>query len=180
MPLCLYNVKYDYSNSLLVEVHRLVLYAETKTILKGVSGKFEHGTLTAILGPSGAGKSSLMNVIAGYRVQNVDGDVLLNRRRRDMDAFRKLACYIMQEDRLIDELTAYESLVYSAHLKLARNAVSESERIALINEIMELMGLAQCAHTRVAKLSGGQRKRLSIALELVQNTPILLLDEPTT
>lgn len=148
--------------------------------MKGVSGKFQHGSVTAIMGPSGAGKSSLMNVLAGYRTHNVAGEVYVNRKQRDMEAFRKLACYIMQDDRLIEELTAYESLVYSAHLKLATGAVSQSERTALINEILELMGISQCAQTRVAKLSGGQRKRLSIALELVQNTPILFLDEPTT
>ncbi|KAJ8669379.1 hypothetical protein QAD02_000638 [Eretmocerus hayati] len=151
----------------------------TKQILRGVSGQFRSGELTAILGPSGAGKSTLLNVLAGYKCEGAAGLINVNGQPRDLKDFKRSSCYIMQEDLVQPKLSVIEAMRFAADLKLG-GKVSQAAKFAIICEILETLRLKNARDTVTERLSGGERKRLSIALELVNNPPVIFLDEPTT
>ncbi|XP_039285329.1 LOW QUALITY PROTEIN: ATP-binding cassette sub-family G member 1 [Nilaparvata lugens] len=151
----------------------------SKIILRSVSGLFKSGQLTAILGPSGAGKSTLLNVLAGYKCADSTGSILVNGRPRALQQFRKLSRYIMQEDMLQPRLTVQESMLFAVDLKLG-TTISREEKLDTIDEILNMLRLSKTKNTLSGHLSGGEKKRLSIALELVNNPPVIFLDEPTT
>lgn len=153
--------------------------AGRKKILKSVNGKFSSGELTAVLGPSGSGKTTLLNILAGYVTSGVTGIISVNGKPRNLKHFHKMSAYIMQDDLLPQFMTVQELMMVAAKLKLGDN-VSLEEKMATITEILDILGLDACRQTRTEAISGGQRKRLSVALELVNNPPIIFLDEPTS
>ncbi|XP_029032171.1 ATP-binding cassette sub-family G member 4 [Osmia bicornis bicornis] len=150
-----------------------------KEILHGINGRLPSKRLIALMGPSGAGKSTLLDVLSGYRITGVTGNVHINGRVRQMNSFRKCSAYITQDDRLEPLLTTVENMRVAADLKLP-TSIPRYEKETIIEEILVTLGLYEHMNTRAERLSGGQRKRLSIALELVNNPTVMFLDEPTT
>uniref|UniRef100_A0A8D8RNX1 ATP-binding cassette sub-family G member 4 n=1 Tax=Cacopsylla melanoneura TaxID=428564 RepID=A0A8D8RNX1_9HEMI len=150
-----------------------------KDVLKTLCGRFPPNQLIAIMGPSGAGKSSLLDVLSGYRTSGVSGQILANGHNRNVNAFRRISCYIQQDDRLQPLLTVKEAMDSAADFKLGHR-VSKEERKKIIENVIRLLGLEDSLYTRSSQLSGGQKKRLSIALELINNPRVMFLDEPTT
>lgn len=150
-----------------------------KEILHQVSGRIPPGSLVAIMGPSGAGKSTLLDVLSGYRRTGVEGVVYTNGRSRIIEQFRRQSCYITQDDRLQPLLSVIENMRYAADLKLDTD-MDRCDKEEVIEVILTHLGLYESQNTSAARLSGGQKKRLSIALELISNPMVLFLDEPTT
>ncbi|KAF2894324.1 hypothetical protein ILUMI_11847 [Ignelater luminosus] len=150
-----------------------------KRVLKSINGNFYSGELTAILGASGSGKTTLLNILAGYISTGVTGSIKVNGTPRNMKTFHKLAAYIMQDDLLQPFLNVEEMMMIAAKLKLG-DLKSTEEKSATVNEVLTLLGLEKCLGIRTEELSKGQKKRLSVALEMVSNPPVIFLDEPTS
>lgn len=158
-----------------------------KAILKGLNGFFRTTELTAIMGPSGAGKSTLLNILSGFlptskytgMVEYQENGDKNSNNNNDNKRMKKHLCYIQQTDNLHGFLNVHEIMTIASYLKISRS-VSQKSRYMLIDEILKMLNLSLAKNTRVSQLSGGQRKRLSIALELIDNPPIMFLDEPTT
>ncbi|XP_049868332.1 ATP-binding cassette sub-family G member 1-like isoform X2 [Pectinophora gossypiella] len=140
-----------------------------QVILTGASGALRPGRLTFILGPSGAGKTTLLKILAGRKKTGVTGCLL---------GCGRNAVLVAQHATLIDALTAQETLQFAAALKLPN--VTRRERIHAIDSVSQQLGIHEVLHTRAGRLSGGERKRLTIACELLTDPTIMLLDEPTS
>lgn len=158
--------------------------AEERLLLRGVTCEAPPGELVAIVGPSGAGKTTLLSVLAGSAdpARVVGGEVLVDGLPMDAARFRRVSGYVPQDDALFPALTVEESLVYSARLRLRVGGgggvgSSASDRA---RELMAELGLAHVAASRVADVSGGERRRVSIGMDLVHDPAVLLLDEPTS
>ncbi|XP_046419909.1 ATP-binding cassette sub-family G member 1-like [Neodiprion fabricii] len=152
-----------------------------KQILKGVSGRFRSGELTAILGPSGAGKTSLFHILTGFHRANVTGEVryLGTDGSVDFEEYRKALRYIQQEDKLYPSFTVIEAMRIAAELKLGVH-VSAADKCRIIEDTLKTFNMTRVRDVRCDLLSGGQQKRLCIAVELVDNPGVVFLDEPTT
>ncbi|XLS69359.1 hypothetical protein HN51_020382 [Arachis hypogaea] len=154
-------------------------------LLKGISGAFRPGVLTALMGVSGAGKTTLMDVLSGRKTAGyIQGQITISGYPKKQETFARISGYCEQTDIHSPHVTVYESLVYSAWLRLPPE-VDSSTREMFIEEVMELVELNSLRDALVGLpgvngLSTEQRKRLTIAVELVANPSIIFMDEPTS
>ncbi|EGG11574.1 uncharacterized protein MELLADRAFT_74086 [Melampsora larici-populina 98AG31] len=157
-----------------------------KVILRGLSGAVEPGTMMAILGPSGAGKSTFLDILAGQRkAGRVTGSHSISLPGSDAASDDGFSIgFVDQSDILPATATVREALLFAAKLKLPED-ISDEKRDLRVAEVIDSLGLAHVAHSRVGDdevrgLSGGERRRLSIGLEMISCPSILFLDEPTS
>ncbi|KAJ1260559.1 hypothetical protein BS78_10G241900 [Paspalum vaginatum] len=154
-------------------------------ILKGVSGSFRPGVLTALMGISGSGKTTLMDVLAGRKTRGyTEGTITISGYEKKQETFSRVFGYCEQSDTHSQHLTVLESLLFSAWLRLP-SEVDSITRKMFVEDLMELLELTSlhCAHVGLAGVNGlssEQRKRLTIAVELVANPSIIFMDEPTS
>ncbi|XP_071717159.1 pleiotropic drug resistance protein 1-like [Rutidosis leptorrhynchoides] len=154
-------------------------------LLNNLSGAFRPGVLTALMGVSGAGKTTLMDVLAGRKTGGIiEGDVRISGYPKKQETFARISGYCEQNDIHSPHVTVYESLVYSAWLRLPAD-VNENSRKMFVDEVMKLVELNPLREALVGLpgvngLSTEQRKRLTIAVELVANPSIIFMDEPTS
>ncbi|GAB2234368.1 hypothetical protein Drorol1_Dr00003617 [Drosera rotundifolia] len=154
-------------------------------LLKGISGAFRPGVLTALMGVSGAGKTTLMDVLAGRKTGGyIEGSISISGYPKKQETFARISGYCEQNDIHSPHVTVYESLLYSAWLRLSPE-VDSNTREMFVEEVMELVELtplrgALVGLPGVSGLSTEQRKRLTIAVELVANPSIIFMDEPTS
>ncbi|CCK32628.1 ABC transporter ATP-binding protein [Streptomyces davaonensis JCM 4913] len=151
-----------------------------KTLLDDVSFPVGEKCLLAVVGPSGAGKSTLLNALTGQRPAD-HGTVVYDGRDlyRDYAELRQRIGLVPQDDILHAQLTVRAALSYAAELRFPQDT-AKAERQARVDEVIRELGLEQRAGQPVHSLSGGQRKRVSVALELLTKPSLLFLDEPTS
>lgn len=164
-----------------------VSYAiNNKAVLTDVSGSVAPGQLMAILGSSGAGKSTFLDILARKDKRGrVGGQLYINGRTiDDNELYKRLVGFVDQEDTLMSTLTVYETVLYSAVLRLPKDMSIEAKKFRTL-ETMQELGILGIKDSRIGEsgkrsISGGEKRRVSIACELVTSPSILFLDEPTS
>ncbi|GJN28601.1 hypothetical protein PR202_gb16803 [Eleusine coracana subsp. coracana] len=154
-------------------------------ILKGVSGSFRPGVLTALMGMSGAGKTTLMDVLAGRKTGGYsEGTIRISGYQKKQETFCRVFGYCEQSDIHSPHLTVFETLLFSSWLRLPSDTDSITRKLIVVDvlELLELTSLqgAHVGYAGVNGLSSEQRKRITIAVELVANPSIIFMDEPTS
>ncbi|TMX03493.1 hypothetical protein EJD97_015913 [Solanum chilense] len=150
-------------------------------VLKDVNCRAKRGEILAIVGPSGAGKSTFLEVLAG-KIEPHSGSIFVNQKPVDKASFNKISGYVTQKDTLFPLLTVEETLSFSAKLRLKLGPKELSSRVkCLIQELgLEHVGGARIGDDRIRGISGGERRRVSIGVELIHDPGVLILDEPTS
>ena len=168
-----------------MEADGVAVEAAGKRLLEGVSLVVQPGEMVAIMGPSGAGKSTLLSVLNGQTIPSAGRLIVGGLDLHDhYDLFRGRIGYVPQDDILHADLTVHQALWYAARLRLPRDT-TDAEIETRIAAVIHELGLDGTEHTRVGDqrkrgVSGGQRKRVNLAMELLTDPPILVLDEPTS
>ncbi|XP_027076914.2 pleiotropic drug resistance protein 2-like isoform X4 [Coffea arabica] len=158
---------------------------ERLQLLRDISGAFRPSILTALVGVSGAGKTTLMDVLAGRKTGGyIEGSISISGYPKNQETFARVSGYCEQNDIHSPYVTVYESLLYSAWLRLASDVNTETRKM-FVEEVMDLVELNPLRNALVGLpgvdgLSTEQRKRLTIAVELVANPSIIFMDEPTS
>ncbi|XP_050436668.1 protein scarlet-like [Adelges cooleyi] len=163
------------------KVHRLVKPTKvtSKQLLFNVSGNIESGKLLGIMGPSGSGKTTLMATISHRTKGNFDGELLLNGQPVSEENMIKISGFVPQQDLSFEQLTTLEHLIFMAKLKMDR-CTNEKALAARIEYLVAKIGMNNFLDTRLMYLSGGERKKVALSVQLLNDPPILFCDEITT
>ncbi|CAH9122111.1 unnamed protein product [Cuscuta epithymum] len=184
-PLSLAFNHINYYVDMPAEMQKQGIQERRLQLLRDVSGSFRPGVLTALVGVSGAGKTTLMDVLAGRKTGGyIEGYISISGFPKNQSTFARISGYCEQNDIHSPHVTVYESLIYSSWLRLSPD-VNKQKRKMFIEEVIELVELNPLINSLVGLpgvdgLSTEQRKRLTIAVELVANPSIIFMDEPTS
>ena len=156
-----------------------------KVILDSITGQFRSGRFTVILGSSGAGKTSLLNLLAGKaRMGTQTGTIAINGQEASGRDVADISGFVYQEDITMDTQTVKEAVEMSALLRMDRD-MPNTKKLVKAREVIKMMNLTKCADTYLGSalikgVSGGEKKRACIAMELITNPSVIFLDEPTS
>ncbi|XP_057428579.1 ABC transporter G family member 24-like [Lotus japonicus] len=163
----------------------LSLKAQNKHILRCVTGKIKPGHITAVMGPSGAGKTTFLSAIAGKALGcKVTGSIFINGKNESIQSYKKIMGFVPQDDIVHGNLTVEENFRFSAQCRLSAD-LSKPNKVLVVERVIEFLGLQSVRNSLVGTvekrgISGGQRKRVNVGLEMVMEPSLLILDEPTS
>mmetsp|Transcript_48717 Transcript_48717/g.93204 ORF Transcript_48717/g.93204 Transcript_48717/m.93204 type:complete len:1065 (-) Transcript_48717:631-3825(-) len=170
-----------------IQFLELGLTVGSKALLQNVSGAFKYGKLVAVMGPSGCGKSTLLNTLCGKATYGKRvGRVLFNTKQREITAYRQVIGFVPQDDTVFPQLTVEENLFWSANLRLPVEMSTDPARLsAIIEGAIQLLNLDRIQSSVVGDvkrrgISGGQKKRVNIGVEMCSDPTVLFMDEPTS
>ncbi|KAI3959763.1 hypothetical protein MKW92_002609 [Papaver armeniacum] len=159
--------------------------SKKKVLLNDISGEVREGEILAILGPSGSGKSTLIDALANrISKESLKGSVRINGEALDSGVLKMISAYVMQDDLLFPMLTVEETLLFSAEFRLPRS-FSKSKKMERVHAVIDELGLRNAAKTLIGDegyrgISGGERRRVSIGVDIIHDPILLFLDEPTS
>ncbi|KAI5659906.1 hypothetical protein M9H77_28699 [Catharanthus roseus] len=156
---------------------------ESKLLLNDISGSAKNGEILAVLGPSGSGKSTLIDALAN-RIMISNGTIDINGQKLESNSVKVISTYVMQDDLLFPMLTVEETLMFAAEFRLSK-ALSKSQKKERVRDLIDQLDLGNAVHTMIGDeghrgISGGERRRISIGIDIIHNPILLFLDEPTT
>lgn len=163
----------------------LTLKGKNKHLMRSVSGKIMPGRVSAVMGPSGAGKTTFLSALSGKITGcHVSGQILINGKDESIHSYKRIIGFVPQDDIVHGNLTVEENLVFSARCRLPAD-MAKAERVLVIERVIESLGLQAIRDSVVGTvekrgISGGQRKRVNVGLEMVMEPSLLILDEPTS
>lgn len=163
----------------------LTLKGKKKHLLRCVTGKLRPGRITAVMGPSGAGKTSFLSALAGKAIGcSTSGVILINGKKESIHSYKKITGFVPQDDIVHGNLTVEENLWFSAKCRLPAK-MPKADKVLVVERVIESLGLHSVRDSLVGTvekrgISGGQRKRVNVGLEMVMEPSLLILDEPTS
>ncbi|PIN10268.1 Transporter, ABC superfamily (Breast cancer resistance protein) [Handroanthus impetiginosus] len=163
----------------------VTLKQKKKHLLRSVTGQILPGRITALMGPSGAGKTTLLSALAGKTVGcSITGLILINGKVESISSYKKVVGFVPQDDVVHGNLTVEENIWFSANCRLSAD-LPKADKVLVVERVIESLGLQPVRDSLVGTvekrgISGGQRKRVNVGLELVMEPSLLFLDEPTS
>ncbi|KAL2323214.1 hypothetical protein Fmac_027593 [Flemingia macrophylla] len=163
----------------------LTLKGKRKHLLRCVTGKLMPGRVSAVMGPSGAGKTTFLSALAGKaRGCTMTGSILINGKSESIHCYQKIIGFVPQDDIVHGNLTVEENLRFSARCRLSAD-MPKPDKVLIVERVIESLGLQAVRDSLVGTvekrgISGGQRKRVNVGMEMVMEPSLLILDEPTT
>ncbi|KAK6246884.1 hypothetical protein QUC31_018449 [Theobroma cacao] len=163
----------------------ITLKGKNKHLMRSVTGKLSPGRVSAVMGPSGAGKTTFLSALTGKAPGCImTGRVLINGKDEPIQAYKKIIGFVPQDDIVHGNLTVAENLWFSARCRLAAD-LPKPEKVLVVERVIESLGLQAVRDSLVGTvekrgISGGQRKRVNVGLEMVMEPSLLILDEPTS